>query len=162
MTSSSKAIDKDCFTTTKYRQYYWLFRQWLWIGYHPKNFPPSSHSRSQSDFPCQVVRFLFFFPLFLWAMISMMPTIMIITPILLRLLVYCIFSFINCSVMNFSNIRGSKYFPVSLHLHDKCRCGPVVRFPVFPLIAIFCPALTCWPFTTLIFDRWRNEHVQMP
>ena len=111
--------------------------------YHPKNFPPSSHSRSQSDFPCQVVRFFFFFPLFLWAMISMMPTIMIITPILLRLLVYCIFSFINCSVMNFSNIRGSKYFPVSLHLHDKCRCGPVVRFPVFPLIAIFCPALTC-------------------
>lgn len=112
-------------------------------GYHPKNFPPSSHSRSQSDFPCQVVRFLFFFLLFLWAMMSMMPTIMIITPILLRLFVYCIFSFINCSVMNFSNIRGSKYFPVSLHLHDKCRCGPVVRLPVFPLIAIFCPALTC-------------------
>ena len=130
--------------------------------YHPKNLPPSSHSRSQSDFPCQVVRFFFFFPLFFGAMISMMPTIMIITPILLRLLVYCIFSFINCPVMNFSNIRGSKYFPVSLHLHDKCRCGPVVRLPVFPLIAIFCPALPCWPFTTLIFDRWRNEHVQMP
>ena len=75
---------------------------------------------------------------------------------------YGIFSFINCSVMNFSNIRGSKYFPVSLHLHDKCRCGPVVRLPVFPLIAIFCPAFTCLPLFTFIFDRWRNEHVHMP
>ena len=75
---------------------------------------------------------------------------------------YCIFSFISCSVINFNNIRGSKYFPESLHLHDKCRCGPVVRLPVFPLVAIFCPALTCWPLTTSIFDRWRNEHVQMP
>lgn len=83
---------------------------------------------------------LIFLPLVFWAMISMMPTIMIITPILLHLLVYCIFSFINCSVMNFSNIRGSKYFPVSLHLHDKCRCGPVVRLPEFPLNAIFLPS----------------------
>ena len=105
--------------------------------YQPKNFPPSSHVLSQSDFPCQVVRFFFFLPLFLWATISMMPTIMITTPILSSLLVYCIFNFISCSVMNFSNIRGSKYFPVSLHLQDKCRCGPVVRLPVFPLIAIF-------------------------
>ena len=75
---------------------------------------------------------------------------------------YCIFNFISCSVINLNNIRGSKYFPESLHLHDKCRCGPVVRLPVFPLVAIFCPALTCWPLTTSIFDRWRNEHVQMP
>ena len=75
---------------------------------------------------------------------------------------YCIFSFINCSVMNFSNICGSKFFPVSLNLHDKCRCGSVVRLPVFPLIAIFWPALTCWPLFTSIFDRGRNEHVHIP
>lgn len=132
------------------------------VLYHPKNFPPSSHVLSQSDFPCQVVRFLFFFLLFLWAMISMMPTKMITTPISLHLNFYCIFSFISCSVINFNNIRGSKYFPESLHLHDKCRCGPVVRLPVFPLVAIFCPALTCCPLTTSIFDRWRNEHVHIP
>ena len=75
---------------------------------------------------------------------------------------YGIFSFISCSVINLNNIRGSKYFPESLHLHDRCRCGPVVRLPVLPLVAIFCPALTCCPFTTSIFDRWRNEHVQIP
>ena len=75
---------------------------------------------------------------------------------------YGIFSFISCSGINFNNIRGSKYFPESLHLHDRCRCGPVVRLPVFPLVAIFCPALTCCPLSTSIFDRWRNEHIQMP
>ena len=56
---------------------------------------------------------------------------------------YGMFNFISCSVINFNNIRGSKYFPESLHLQDKCRCGPVVRLPELPLVAIFCPAHTC-------------------
>ena len=61
----------------------WKYKQT--VAYHPKNFPPSSHVLSQSDFPCQVVRFLFFFLLFLWAMMSMIPTTMITTPISLFL-----------------------------------------------------------------------------
>ena len=47
----------------------------------------------------------------------------------------------NLSATNPSISIGSKNFPFSEPiLQARCRCGPVVRFPVFPLIAITCPA----------------------
>ena len=61
-----------------------------------------------------------------------------------------------------SSTLGSKYFPVSLHLQDRCKCGPVVRLPVLPLTPIFCPALTRCPLETSILDRCRNEQVHTP